>query len=35
MAAATDVGPTTARGNEESEECWPAPVRPHPDAPNV
>jgi arylsulfatase A-like enzyme len=30
-----EFGGKIARGYEESEEWWPEPVRPHPDAPNV
>lgn len=35
MAGDPEFGGKIARGYEESEEWWPEPVRPHPDAPNV
>ena len=30
-----EFGGTIGRSYEESEEWWPEPVRPHPDAPNI
>jgi arylsulfatase len=35
MALAQEFGGKIGRSYEESEEWWPEPVRPHPDAPNV
>jgi hypothetical protein len=35
MAVEQEFGGKVGRSYEESEEWWPEPVRPHPDAPNV